>query len=126
MTRYSSMLMKLRPTPRDPPTSITAKVWPVIGTGEPGTGIEIWAETAVRATAATTSPTSRTHVPAQGCSRYRRPARTSTELVADRLMCDLPRWTDEQMHEQTNEQVGLGTRQPDAVGPDRPMLPVRG
>src|SRR6478609_6158634 len=48
--------------PRTAPTVRAPKVWPVIGTGEPATGMEIWASTPVSAAPPTTSRMSRTRV----------------------------------------------------------------
>ena len=51
-----------RRAPSAPPTSSTENVWPVIGTGEPGTGIEMFAESAIRSAPATIRETCRARV----------------------------------------------------------------
>src|SRR3954466_2716504 len=52
------MVANAREAPYAPPTSRTAKVWPVIGTGVCGRWIETWADAAMRATPSATSTAS--------------------------------------------------------------------
>ena len=68
---YRTSAVRPRLAPSVVPTSSAAKVWPVTGTGEPGTGTEIWAARPVSAAPPSTSATSRTR------DAGRRSARTS-------------------------------------------------
>ncbi|CAM5440009.1 hypothetical protein SALBM217S_07172 [Streptomyces griseoloalbus] len=57
---YTAREAKPRRAPRVVPTSSAAKVWPVTGTGEPGTGTAIWAARPVSAAPPSTRAASRT------------------------------------------------------------------
>lgn len=57
---YSASESSPRLAPSEAPTRSAAKVWPVTGTGEPGTGTAIWAAMPVSAAPPSTSAASRT------------------------------------------------------------------
>ena len=54
---YRPMLIRPRRNPSDPPTSSTPNVCPVIGTGEPGIGIETFAVRKINSAPTTISAT---------------------------------------------------------------------
>src|SRR3712207_9517403 len=56
---YSACTATPRTGPSDAAVSTTASVCPVIGTGEPGTGTDTWASSAVNSTPAVTRSTLR-------------------------------------------------------------------
>src|SRR5438094_340789 len=65
------------------PESSTAKVWPVMGTGEPGTGIAICAASAVTRLAPVTSRMSR-RAPARGKATSARVSVRTEDMVTSR------------------------------------------